>query len=300
MANTLTVHNATIIAQEALSVLKSNLVLGRLVRRDYEPEVATYGKVIQIPKFGSLTANDKVSGGDRTVQDVTSTSVSITLDKHKESTFIIEDPEKAFSRNDLITGYTQSAMISITEQIETDLFGLYTGFSQQIGVAGTDLAESVIRTARKTLTDAKAPNINRYLVISTKDVNNLLDPSTSGFLRADVLGSDIAARSLTEGAIGRLHGFDVFESQLVPVVAGVPTTHNIAFQKEGIALVIRDLPEVPKGMGTVSSTVSDSESGYSVRARMNYDANRGGIVTTLEVLYGVAEIRDEFCIDTLS
>jgi len=170
MANALTVHNATIIAQEALGVLRSNLFLAKRIRRDFDEEVKTYGNVVTIPKYGTLVANDKVAGGSRTVQDVTSGSVSVTLNKHKEASFLIEDPERAFSRNDLIKGYTESGMTAILEAVESDIFALYAGLSQTVGSSGTALSESNILAVRKLLRDAKAPlDDNFTLALSTTD-----------------------------------------------------------------------------------------------------------------------------------
>ena len=40
---------ATIIAAEALGRLRSNSVLSRLVARDWDNEVASYGQIVKIP-----------------------------------------------------------------------------------------------------------------------------------------------------------------------------------------------------------------------------------------------------------
>lgn len=290
MSNTLSVHNATIVAQEALAVLRANLFLAKRIRRDFEEEVKTYGQTVSIPKFGTLAANDKASGGSRTVQDVTSTNVTVTLNKHKEATFLIEDPERAFARNDLVQGYTASGMTAILEAVEGDIFALYAGLSQTVGSSGTPLSEANILAVRKLLRDAKAPlDDNFTLALSTTDYATAL--GLDRFTSADKIG---AAGKIADGALGKIHGFQTFESQLVKVATG---RHNLAFHRDFAALVVRPLPEIPQGLGTVSSIVSDPESGLSVRVRMNYDADRGGIATTVEILYGVAEVRDELAVD---
>jgi len=290
MSNSLTVHNATIIAQEALNVLRANLFLAKRIRRDYEEDVKIYGNVVTIPKFGTLAANDKAAGGSRTVQDVTSGSVSVTLNKHKEASFLIEDPERAFSRNDLIQGYTISGMTAILEAVESDIFALYAGLSQTVGSSGTALSESNILAVRKLLRDAKAPiDDNFTLALSTTDYSTAL--GLDRFTSADKIG---AAGKIADGALGKIHGFQTFESQLVKVATG---RHNLAFHRDAFALVVRPLPEIPAGMGTIGTVVSDPDSGLAVRVRMNYDADRGGIVTTVEILYGVAECRDELAVD---
>lgn len=299
MANTLTAHQATIVAMEALRVLRKELVLVKRVRRDFSSEVAQHGKVVTIPKFGSLSANDKTLGSNVTVQDATSTSVNVTLNKHKEATFIIDDFDRAIARNDLLAGYMSSAMAAVAEKVEDDLFALYSGLSGSIGTAGTDLTAAVVRLARKTLTDNKAPRGDRTLAISTKDVSALL-AADSQFLASYNNTSD--ASKVAEGIIGRYMGFDVMESQAVPVVAGSPdATHNIAFHKDAFALVTRPLDAVvPQGMGVIVQNAVDPDSGLAIRVVLSYNKDRLGVQCTVDLLYGVAEVRDELAIDVKS
>lgn len=295
--NTLTVHDATIVAQEALMVLRSNLFLAKRIRRDYEKEVKSYGDKVDIPKFGTLAANDKVAGAARTNQDVTSTKVTVTLNKHKEATFTIDDVERAFSRNDLLQGYVNSGMTAILEAVESDIFALYSGLSNQEGTAGTDITDTQAKALRKLIADGKAPKDENWtLALSTKDYGALL--GIDRFTTAEKVGK---AGIIADGALGKIYNFHVFESQLAPVVSGSPdSTHGLAFHKDFAALVVRDLPAIPSGMGVVAAVVRDEESGLSVRVRMNYDSDTGGIAVTVEILYGVAECRDELAADVLT
>lgn len=297
MANTLDVHNATIIAQEALNVLRSNLFLAKRIRRDYENEVRNYGETVQIPKFGTLSANDKASGASRTLQDVTSSSVSVTLNKHKEASFVIEDVEKAFSRNDLLQGYVNSGMTAILEAVESDIFALYSGLSTSEGTAGTDISDTLLKTIRTDLVNAKAPKDENWtLGVAPKDYTALL--GIDRFTTAEKIGQ---AGVLAEGALGKIYNFHVFESQLAPETSTGPVnTHGLAFHRDAFALVVRPLPDVPMGMGAIGTVVSDPESGLAVRVRMNYDSGRGGVAVTVEILYGVAEVRDELAVHVLT
>lgn len=299
MANSLTAHQATIIAQEGLRQLRKELVMVKRVNRNYDTEVSAYGKTVQVPKFGTLTANDKTAGSAVTVQDLTSTSVTVTLNKHKESTFILEDIDKALSRGDLLSGYMASAVKALTEKVEDDLFALYAGLSTQIGSAGTDITAALVRTARKKLQDNKAPRTDRTLVLSTKDLNALL-AADSQFLIAVQNGGN--AQRLEEGIVGRYMGFDVMESQAVPVVSGSPdSTHNLAFHKDAFTLVVRPLTtDIPANMGAVAAIAQDPESGLAIRSVLSYNADKLGVQCTMDMLYGVAELRDEMGIDVLA
>jgi hypothetical protein len=299
MSNTLTAHQATIIGMEALRVLRKESVMVKRVRKDYSEEVAQHGKVVTIPKFGAMSANNKTLGSSVTVQDATSTSVNVTLNKHKEATFIIDDFDRAISRNDLLAGYMNSAMVAVVEAVEDDLLALYAGLSGSIGTGGTDLTAAVVRLARKTLTDNKSPRGDRTLVISTKDVSALL-AADSQFLAS--YNNTAEKTKLEEGIIGRYMGFDVMESQAVPVVDDTPdVTHNIAFHKDAFALVTRPLDAVvPQGLGVVVQNVTDPETGLTVRVVLSYNKDRLGVQCTVDLLYGVAEVRDELAVDVKS
>lgn len=308
MNNVLTVHNATIVANEMLLQLRNNLVMTKRVNRNFDTEIKNYGDTVDVTFPGALTANDKAQGGSRTINDLTSTKVSVTLNKHKEASFAIDDIEKAFAKNDLIYGsgdpnesaqttglggYMNSAVAAITEAVESDLLGLYSGLSQQTGTNSSDIDEAKILTARQKLNEAKAPLSGRTLAVTPGQETALL--KIERFTSAERIAN--GGEAIKEGTIGRIHGFDVKMSQGVVSSSGY---HNLAFHTNAFGLVVRPLPEVPQGMGAVGTVVNDPQSGLSVRIRMNYDSDLGAVVCTAEILYGVTELRDAFAVDILT
>lgn len=292
MANDLTPHHPVMVAQEALQVLRSNAVLAKLVYRDFEKEVKEKGDVVQVPVIGALSANDKSIGSDYTVQDATSTKVDVTLNKHKEATFIVEDIEKAFANGNVIEAYGKSAMSAIVDAVDADIAGLYAGLSQTQGSDGNGLVAADMRTARKTLSAAKAPQSDRYFVAGTEAYALLLADST--FTSVEKYGSSVP---VMEGELGKIYGFRVFENQNIVTSTG---DHNLAFHKHAFGLAVRPLPTPPSNMGVQAAVVSDPVSGLSVRVLMSYNANRGGVQTTVEILYGVAELRDTLAVDVIT
>src|SRR5512133_1264336 len=87
----------TIIAANALGALKANTVLARLVQRDWENEFAVKGSAVQIFKRGALTVNDNAEHEVVTLQQPASATATITLNKHKEVSFLIEDFGRALA-----------------------------------------------------------------------------------------------------------------------------------------------------------------------------------------------------------
>jgi len=283
-------------ANTALEILRSRVVLAKLVTRDSDIAAFQVGDTLNIPYPGAFTANDKAANTAVTLQVPTATTTTVTLNKHKEASFLVEDAARATANQDIIARYMDAAVVPIAEQIESDLLGLYSGFSNSVGTSGTDITAATIRSARKKLNDLKAPVDNRALVVSTKDEIAILGDSTlqSFFAFAQ-------AGSVKEGSIGRLYGFDVYASQLVPVVAGTPnSTKNLAFNPGAIILAMRGLPDAPAGTGAQTAVVQDPVSGLSLRVTMAYNASNLGVQVTVDVLYGVAKLRDEKAVVVLS
>ena len=146
---------ATMVAAQSLGKLKSNTVLARIVNRDYDAEVANAGKIVSVPIRGALSVNDKAANTAYTLQAVSDSSVRVTLNKHKEVSFLIEDPARAMASYDALSGYMADAVLGIAEQIDTDIAALYSSFTQTID-ASAGLSEAHFRKAQRFLNSAKA------------------------------------------------------------------------------------------------------------------------------------------------
>ncbi|MFT8358550.1 P22 phage major capsid protein family protein [Bifidobacterium aquikefiri] len=278
-------------ANEALEILRNNIVLAPLVTKDTDVASFNQGDTLHIPYPGTLVANDKVQNQPVTKQAVNPTDTVVKLDKHKEVTILLEDFAKAIAQPLVSQEYVKAAVIALAEKVETDLFSLYSSFSGSLGTAGTDLDAAVLRAVNKKFTDNKVPRGNRHLIVSTKDSASLLgDESLQTFFSYNAARGDI-----TNGLIAQdVYGLQLHESQLVPSVAGTPTaTDNLALDPGAIILASRALPMAPAGSGVSQAVVSDPQSGVTLRCTMGYDKDALGVQTTFDILYGVNKLRDE-------
>jgi hypothetical protein len=148
-----------LVAADALPALVSNLLLGNLVNRDYEPTLAQAGDTVNVPIPPTLVANNIAEGGTVTTQNPSLGNAQIVLNTHAEATFQIPDVTKVLAVPDLLRVYMQPAVIAIAERIESDLLGLYASFSANapVGVAGTPITEAVVDAAETALFQAKVP-----------------------------------------------------------------------------------------------------------------------------------------------
>jgi hypothetical protein len=281
-------------ANRGLELLRNQVVLAKLVSKDSDVDAFTVGKTLHIPYAGTMTANNKAADTAVTLQTPSGgTEVQVLLNKHKEVSFIIEDAAVAQSNQNLMDTYIEAGIIAIAEAIESDLTGLYAGFTTTpIGVGGTDITLATVRSARKALNDQKAPQARRSLVLSSKDEISLLGDSN-----AQSYFAFAQQQAVQEGSIGRLYGFDVYMSQLV---AFSTNFKNLAFVPTAIMLAMRGLPAPPANSGAVSTTVKDPISGLVLRVTMAYNASFLGTQVTIDCLYGVKVLQAAKGIQVLS
>lgn len=284
-------------ANRALDILRSNIVLARIVTRDSDFEPGWRGQTLNIPYPGTMVAQDKVADTPVTPQTPTGgASIPVTLNKHKVVDFIVEDVGRAQASGELLDRYIRPAAIALGDAVEDDLFALYSGFSVSTGVSGTDIPAATIRTARKLLNDAKVPTAGRFLIVSSKDEMALLGDAALATYFANS-----RTQALSEGSIGMLYGFDVRMSQRVPVVVNAPnSTKNLALHPEAMILATRPFQDPPANSGVQATTIVDPETGLAIRVLYSYDVANRGVRIGFDILYGVAELRDAAGIVVLS
>src|SRR5579871_499797 len=135
-----------LVAADALPALVGNLVMGNLVNRDYEPVLAQAGDTVNVPIPPSLVANNMAEGTQVQPQNPNLGNAAIVLNTHAEATFQIPDVTKVLAVPDLLQVYMQPAVVAIAEKIESDLLGLYAGFTANtpVGASGAALTEEVV------------------------------------------------------------------------------------------------------------------------------------------------------------
>jgi len=288
------------VAADALPALVGNLVMGNLVNRDYEPTLAQAGDTVNVPIAPQLTANNlaDVNGtGNAAVvpQNPSLGNAQIVLNTHAEATFQIPDVLKVLAVPDLLRVYMQPAVVAIAEKIETDLMNLYAGFSANspLGIAGTAITEAVLDQAETSLFQSKVPSsAPKFLVVDSNTYSAMRQiPRFSEFQNTGEAG----LRALVDGTIGKIKDFFVFRSQYVQKTGIAPVnTHNLAFCKDAIGLVVRRLPQPLPGTGAIAEYAELGN--FGMRVTMSYQPNTLSQQFTVDVLYGCAILRNGFAV----
>jgi hypothetical protein len=282
-----------LVAADALPALVGNLVMGNLVNRDYEPTLAQAGDTVNVPIPPTLVANNIAEGGTVQTQNPSLGNAQIVLNTHCEATFQIPDVTKVLAVPDLLQVYMRPAVVALAERIESDLLGLYAGFSANapVGTGGTPITEAIIDSAETALFSAKLPAREpKYLVVDAGTYSNLRQiPRFSEFQTA----GDAGLRSLVDGTIGKIKDFFVFRSQFISSTGSSPIAmHNLAFAKDAIGLVVRRLPQPLPGTGAIAEYAELGN--FGMRVTMSYQPNTLAQQFTVDVLYGCGILRNGF------
>ena len=288
-----------LVAADALPALMGNLVMGNLVNRDYEPVLAHAGDTINVPIPPVLMANNIAEGGTVQPQNPNLGNAQIVLNTHAEASFQIPDVTKALAFPELLKAYMQPAVIAIAERVEADLLGLYSQFTANttVGTAGAAITEATIDAAETALFTAKVPpTAPKYLVVDSNTYSQIRQiPRFSEYYSA----GDAGLKALVEGNVGKMKDFFIFRSQFVRVTgAATPNTHNLAFTKDALGLVIRRLPQPLPGTGAVAEYAEMGN--FGIRIVMSYQPNTLAQQFTVDVLYGCGVLRNNFAVQVNS
>jgi hypothetical protein len=282
-----------LVAADALPALVGNLVMGNLVNRDYEPTLAQAGNTVNVPIPPTLVANNIAEDGSVQTQNPNLGNAQIVLNNHCEATFQIPDVTKVLAVPDLLQVYMRPAVVALAERIESDLLGLYANFTANtpLGTAGTPITEALVDEAETALFSAKVPARDpKYLVVDPATYSQLRQ--ISRFSEYQTAG-DAGLRCLVDGTIGKIKDFFVFRSQFIAKTGSSPvSTHNLAFAKDALGLVVRRLPQPLPGTGAIAEYAELGN--FGMRVTMSYQPNTLSQQFTVDVLYGCGVLRNNF------
>jgi len=208
-------------AQEGLVMLEENMVMARMVHRDFQNEVAKFGDVVNTRRPGEFKIRRKKDGTTLTQQDATATNVQVPLDQWFYSSFVIRDGEGSKSFQELSQIYLQPAMQNIARGVERALLGRVHAYlggpSNRVGKLGgltASTAKDYVLDANEKLNIAKAPQDGRKLVMAPTSETAML--KTDLFLKANERGD--GGNALQNATLGRILGFDTYMAQNVNCV----------------------------------------------------------------------------------
>ena len=262
---------------EVRAFLRANLVLAdkiKMISFEGQP-----GDTLHIPDISEFTTAAKAANTQVTLQAPTETKFDLSINKHRESSFLIEDLIGVQSSYDLRSEYTKSAGYAMAKRLDADIAQSISGLTYQYKgsdgttvwgngtVGGGDLTEAAIRQAIEYLDTANVPQEDRFLFIHPAQKNVLL--GISRFTEYQMIG--MGGMPLRTGQFGEIFGVPVYVSTQ-PLATG--TAHGCMLaHKNAFAMAIQHSPRVQaqyklEYLGNLF--VVDAIYGYAV-----YRANHG-------------------------
>ncbi|MCR4307663.1 MAG: hypothetical protein NUV80_03810 [Candidatus Berkelbacteria bacterium] len=217
---------------------EDNLVMAKLVKRR-DVDVKTAGATLELPFVSNINANAKTANTEVTFNAPTETKVTVTLNRHFESSFLIEDRLDIQSQYDLAQQYREKAGFALAKQVDTDLTGLYSGLTQTTGTGMTSLTEANVVRAIQYLDDANAPESDRAFVVKPATMNHLRQ--ISRFTEYQMVNDGSAPMIGGQGGMVRnVFGVPIYMSTNIAQVSGTPgIVHNLLFHRDFAVLAMQ-------------------------------------------------------------
>ena len=271
-------------SDEIIAAYKQNLVMANLVSK--MSFKGKKGDTLHIPKPTRGSASVKAASTQVTLQAATETEIQVLVNKHYEYSRLIEDITEVQALASLRKFYTGDAGYALAKQVDSDLLALGRNVQGGNGtiaydkaVIGSDgstlytgtneaaITDAGIRKVIQTLDDADVPMDGRVLVLPPVARNVML--GLARFTEQAFVGETGGGNSIRNGEIGNVYGVKVFVSTNCETATG-DARIGMMFHKDAFVLA--------EQMG--------------VRSQTQYKQEYLGTLFTSDMLYGVAELRD--------
>jgi len=271
-------------SDEIIASYKQNLVMANLVSK--MSFKGKKGDTLHIPKPTRGSANVKAASTQVTLQAATESEVQVLVNKHYEYSRLIEDITEAQALASLRKFYTGDAGYALAKQVDTDLLALgrnvqggngtiaYNaaviggdGSTAYTGTNESAITDAGIRKIIQTLDDQDVPMDGRVLVLPPVARNVML--GLARFTEQAFTGETGGGNSIRNGEIGNVYGVKVYVTTNCETATG-DARIGMMFHKDAFVLA--------EQMG--------------VRSQTQYKQEYLGTLFTSDMLYGVAELRD--------
>lgn len=270
-----------IIANESIGYLGAYLNLGATVTKDSELTSVRVGQTIHVPKRGVVVAQQKTEDVDVSSQKIAGTEVDVTIDQHWYVRLSEEDFTASMQVDSVLPGYVEDALIVLAEKIESRLATHITEFDN-VDYDGSNALQGVNQVRERMVLNKIPVLARKYGYIHPTFVTELLNEEA--FIDPKLIPNN---RGLTEGTVGRVSGYDVFEGQLVPSEGSPAWYQNFFYTRAALVLATRSL-QLPGTRFGVESAYVQSPAGIGIRVMRLYDDKAMAMVGQLDVAFGTA------------
>lgn len=282
MANLITGINDDIISQKILEAFTAGITPLKAFATDFSDDAAQKGDRVSVMRtIVADAAIDKVSHADYTIQDADSDSVEVVLGQPKYVSYALDDTEIANSSMLNISRFAIQKGFALAKAVFQNILSVVTnanyGAAAYTGtIAGFDADDVVdLSTAANT---ADMPEEMRSLILSSALFGNVL--KDSAIQDASAYGDRAA---IVDGAIGKVGGFSIFRSNLIP--ANAEGLNGFIAHPAALAIAMRYL-QPQEGNTYHRAERLTGEGGITIGLRDWYDNDSGRRKVVYECVFG--------------
>lgn len=284
MANSIAGINDDIISASAIEAFTKKMTPLNAFAQNFSSDAAQRGEKISVFRetYPTDAAADKTTHAAYTIQDADSDAIEVTLGQPKYVSWGLDDVEIASSSVLNLERYGRGKGNWLAQAVLQDIWDQITAANYStagfIGAASTFDIDDVF-DLKDALDDANAPDDSRSLVLSNAYATNLLKDNTI------TNNPNAGDAPLREGALGRLGGFDVFTSNIIPDNSQNLT--GFACVADSMAVAMRYLqPQEGNTYNRAEALTDAGGSGMTIGLRDWYDNDTGVRKRVLECVFG--------------
>jgi len=230
-----------------------------------------------------FSAATKSNSTQVTLAGPATAQINLSIDTWKEISFLIEDKElqQMLRSAKMPQAYADEAKYKIAQALDTSLMALYAGLSQSVNDTATDVTDSVVRQAVESIVDGDVPMEELMFFFHPTvvwhdlyGISKYYDASSFGGKEGLVGTGNFGGEKLRKGYRGRLYGIPVCETTQVQADGASSAFYNLLAHPRAFCFGV----QTPGG---------------SVRSQAHYWPEALGTLWTTDIIYGVAELRDD-------
>ena len=286
------------IAHECVELLFENSVAAKLVNREFDAQVQDYGDTVKVgkPLDAKIKRRTDTTVASTLNQVASSDYVNVTLNQQFNETFTLRPREQSLAMPDLVRIYLKPRMQKIASGLDRAILGRAASLlpiaAKRAGrlnnLTGQN-AYAVMLEAEKILNDAKAPQDERSLILSSAGKSQMF--LCDRFSKANERGDGGVA--LKTGILGEILGFDTYLDQNIgavvtgaDAVVGAVTAAHAAGGKDdqlatGVTAAVAGEFAVVAGndQPTWIASVDAEGAGFTLNEANKYATDAGAAVT---------------------
>ena len=189
-------------------------VAAHLVNRDYEGEVKKMGDTVHINTIGPVTISTYTKDTDISAPEtLTTTEQTLTLSEAKYFNFMIDDVDTAQAAGTVMEKAMERSAYALNDIADTYILGLLAenagtviGEDSPVTLTAENIYENIV-ALRLALDKNNVPTYQRSIVMPPEAYALLLQDA-----RFTQAGGEVAENVLKNGFVGKIAGFEIFES----------------------------------------------------------------------------------------